>query len=644
MVTTPQTVLIVNDDPLQSRIAAAILRRDGFLALTCPSAEAALQLLSEHSAVHAIVTDLYMPGIDGWRFCRLLRSSAFAQFNRIPILVVSAIFSGADTEELTVQLGADGFLAAPYEPVTLCRAVRGVMGDAKPVAAKTVLLVEPDPGFAQELAGLFTAADYRVTVVADGMLALSRLKQQPHQIVLLDHDYPEAMTERLIATVKEPGTATVVIVMTSDNSGGLAMELIRQGADNQIAKAAVRDQLLALCDSAVRQRALLRIEEQLQMRTQRLRDSEERYRSLFEYSSNGIATYTLDGVIVTVNGALEALLATTRDVLSGKSYGRLMSAASFSTAKAAQENAHTGNRDSWACELELTRWDGAVVPVQCHCRFLRGKDGKPGLVMATYRDLTAERTLERQRAEFNAMLAHDIRNPVSLVCGYAELLLRDQGTPMDAAMTRKCYERIFNAAQVVESLVSNYLDFSRIEAGRLDLAKNHVEIVELLGRIVERFQGEAQMRAISFGLRAHSTAMFVLGDTLALDRVFANLLNNAFKFTPNHGAIGLSVTCRDGAAVIEVRDSGPGIAAEKLPTLFQKFNRIELGERQEGVGLGLFIVRELVSAHGGRVDVASTPGEGSCFAVVLPLADEPPAGRSPRPPLGGDKPEVTSRD
>ncbi len=139
------------------------------------------------------------------------------------------------------------------------------------------------------------------------------------------------------------------------------------------------------------------------------------------------------------------------------------------------------------------------------------------------------------------MLAHDIRNPVGLICGYAEFLLRDQGVPMDAAMARKCNERIFNAAQVIESLVSNYLDFARIEAGRLDLSKRRFELVGLLRRIVERFEGVAQMRGIRFQLHAQPTGKFVDGDTLALDRVIANLLNNAFKFTPDNGVISLSV-------------------------------------------------------------------------------------------------------
>ena len=347
------TVLIVNDDPLQLRIAATILRRDGFIVLSCPSAEEALRRLSEPSAVNVIVTDLYMPGIDGWRFCRLLRSAAFAQFNRIPILVVSAIFSGADAEELTVQLGADGFLAAPYEPATLCRAVRGLLVDTKPVSSKTVLLVEPDAGLAQELTAIFAAAGYRVAQAADGAQALFRFNQEPSQIVVLDGDYAEVMPPGLIETIKRPGTATVVIVMTSVNSADLAMDLLRKGADNQMQKSAVRQELLQLCESAVRQRALLRIEELLQIRTQRLRDSEERYRGLFENAGNGIATYTLDGVIVSVNGALEALMAATRDVLAGKPYSRLMTAASFSNAKRAQEDARTDNRDSWVCALEL---------------------------------------------------------------------------------------------------------------------------------------------------------------------------------------------------------------------------------------------------------------------------------------------------
>ena len=107
------TVLVVNDDPVQLRLTAAALGRDGFDVWSCADAEQALRGLEDGRKVDIVVTDLYMPGIDGWRLCRLLRSAAFARFNDTPILVVSSIFSGSDAEQLTAQLGADGFLAAP---------------------------------------------------------------------------------------------------------------------------------------------------------------------------------------------------------------------------------------------------------------------------------------------------------------------------------------------------------------------------------------------------------------------------------------------------------------------------------------------------------------------------------------------------
>ena len=103
------TALVVNDDPAQLHLASSILARDGYNVIPCIGAEPALALLAEHAAVDLVVTDLYMPGIDGWRFCRLLRSDAYREFNKIPILVVSATFSGADAEEITAQLGADAF-------------------------------------------------------------------------------------------------------------------------------------------------------------------------------------------------------------------------------------------------------------------------------------------------------------------------------------------------------------------------------------------------------------------------------------------------------------------------------------------------------------------------------------------------------
>jgi signal transduction histidine kinase len=274
------------------------------------------------------------------------------------------------------------------------------------------------------------------------------------------------------------------------------------------------------------------------------------------------------------------------------------------------------------CETELVRQDGALVPVETRCRLLAGgpvDEGQPGVVMAMYRDLTAQRKLQQLRAEFTAMLAHDIRNPIGLILGCAELLLDVSGPPLDLATVQKCHQRIRDDARVLESLVSNYLDVSRIEAAQLNILKQPIDLQMIVAKIVERYQCEAEPRSIRLELTAHE-GVIIEGDALALDRVFANLLHNAFKFTPDGGAIGVTVARRASDAVVEVRDNGSGIDPEKLPELFQKFSRIETGERREGLGLGLYIVSQLVVAHGGRVEVESALGNGSCFSVFLPLA------------------------
>ncbi len=619
----PASALLVNDDPMQLRIAAEILAQEGFETVSCRGAEEALERLAERGKVDLIVTDLYMPGIDGWRFCRLLRSSAYAAFNNIPILVASATFSGSEADEVTAQLGADGFLPAPYEPEALQRMARDLVGNAKPVKLTHVLIVEPEPASRQSLQAVFQANGYAVTCAATGDEARSRLRGAAAQIVILDYDTAALQPEALIAAVKQPASSTVVIVMTADRSADLALALIRRGVDSYVHKPVAPEFILHLCETAGRQRALLRVEELLEQRTRRLRNSEDRYRTLFENAGDGVVVYSLDGIVIGMNRELEALSGTSRDDLTGQSYGKLLTPAGFSKAAEQQTQALGRQELSWMFEAEIVRGDGAPVPVEMRCRLLGdglAEDGQASVIMAMFRDLTAQQKLQTQRAEFTAMLAHDIRNPIGLILGCAELLLDTSGPPLDPATAHKCYQRIRDDARLLESLVSNYLDESRIAAAQLKLSRRRMDLRPALERIVERYQCEAQPRSIRLELMAGDAAP-VQGDGLALDRVFANLLHNACKFTPAGGAIRVAMARLNSEVLVEVRDDGPGIEPAKLATLFQKFSRIETGERREGVGLGLYIANQLVLAHGGRVEVQSAPGQGSCFSVFLPLAD-----------------------
>jgi signal transduction histidine kinase len=226
-----------------------------------------------------------------------------------------------------------------------------------------------------------------------------------------------------------------------------------------------------------------------------------------------------------------------------------------------------------------------------------------------------EKELERQRADFLAMLTHDIKNPLGVVLGCADMLREGEGLSPQQEDLVYCQEI---STRMVLSLVNNYLDFSKIEAGHLTLAKKPLEVNHLLRRMGQQYETEAQRRQITLEFRLQPELPAVEGDALALERVFANLVHNALNFTPKLGQVIISSRWQSSEVVAMVADTGPGIAPEEVSFIFDKYRQAASGWSRGGVGLGLFIVKALVEAHGGRVEVKSTPGQGTCFLVFLP--------------------------
>jgi len=243
------------------------------------------------------------------------------------------------------------------------------------------------------------------------------------------------------------------------------------------------------------------------------------------------------------------------------------------------------------------------------------QEGKPPGLQVTSRDISARKTLEERQDELLPMLAHDIRNSLGIVLGYTEMLLDEAKEQKQA--TEDLLRGLKRGALSVRSLLANYLELSRLEAGRLILMKQPLRLNNLLRRIGQQYEAEAQRRHITLELHLQQELPEIEGDELALERILTNLVHNALKFTPACGQVTISSAHQDNEVVVAVADTGPGMVAEEIPLLFEKYRRAEKARSQEGTGLGLFIVKALVEAHGGRIEVQSTPGQGACFQVIL---------------------------
>lgn len=235
-----------------------------------------------------------------------------------------------------------------------------------------------------------------------------------------------------------------------------------------------------------------------------------------------------------------------------------------------------------------------------------------------FRNISERKTLERQQAEFLAMLTHDIRTPIGAILGYTEILLEEANYEVTSDEA-DILQRIRGNALALHGLVTNYLDLSQIEAGTLQVVKEPVVLTDLLRRVGEQYAPEAQRHGLTLHVLLPDTFPLIAGAPVALERVFANLVTNAIKFTPSGGQITVRAERRGGEVVVTVADTGPGIVEGERERIFEKYRTGGGRQGGEGTGLGLFIVKSLVEGHGGRVVVNCPASGGTEFLVSFPV-------------------------
>jgi len=225
-------------------------------------------------------------------------------------------------------------------------------------------------------------------------------------------------------------------------------------------------------------------------------------------------------------------------------------------------------------------------------------------------------------------MSHELRTPLNAILGFSDIIARQALGPRETARYCEYAADINTAGAHLLSLINDLLDVAKIEAGRMEIDPQPLEAAEVFAEIERLVAPRAQARGHVVAYDVDSALPRVLADERAFKQIVLNLLSNAVKFTPDRGQIAVTFRrAAEGGLLLKVEDNGPGIAPEKLETVFKPFSQIDnrYGRQAGGTGLGLALVKGLVELHGGRCWIESTLGRGTMVFVYFPLAieDEP---------------------
>ena len=670
---TVPVVVVVNDDLTQLRVLAGLVHAAGCSSRAFQSAEEAMEALRTGPTPDLIVTDLYMPKIDGWRLCRLLRSPQFARFNRTPILVVSATFSGDEASRLTTELGANAFLPCPVEPKDFVDRIGHLLRGEIPPARARVLIVEDNESQACTLREAFAMFSTQAEAVGTGAEGLARLQAKSFDVVILDYHLPDMPGDDLLVYCHQNRPEAVVIMVTGDPHPELAIGWMKLGASAYVHKPYDLAYLMRLCENARREKALLRVEDLLERRTQELREQAEIHRVVADFTSGWEYWLAPDGRFRYVSPSAERITGYAPeaflqdpDLLARMVHPDDQAQLAAHHREVALAAARPGE---WEFRIQTrtgaTRWISQIwAPVQ-------NREGAFWGIRASNRDITDQKEAETARLEMERRLlhaqkleslgvmaggiAHDFNNLLTAILGNLDLARQD--LPRNSAVLEfleHALEASHRAADLTRQMLA-YAGKARFEPASMDLGATV--------RVNSRLLRAAIPQTITLNLQTAEGMPRIIADPSQMQQVVMNLITNAAEAIGDQAGVVTLTTgvahCDVGLlrrsrlevkpppglyAFVEVADTGCGMNAEIQQRLFDPFFTTKF----LGRGLGMSSVLGIVRGHQGAILVDSRPGHGATIRVLFPLdarqaspADGPEAPASAQP-VNGHAPALRS--
>ncbi len=571
-----EPILIVEDSPTQAVALATLLEDAGHSILIAGTGEAALDMMRQ-THVELVLTDIVMPGIDGYELCRKVK----AEWSDIPVILLTSL-----TDPLAIvrglESGADHYVTKPYDPVQLLARVGHVLGRAndektlvpRPVRVELMgtpftisatkeqileLLVS-SYGDLVRASDVVRAAEQRARFLADAGVLLST-SLDPKEILgsLARLCVPYMADLCIVDLVDAAGCATRVAAASTDSAFGA-------DAGPVIA-------------------------------TQSSRDPQHPYRIALATGEPQILDDEASGLVESVKDSSTVgthpvpVCAVVAPLMTRE---RVLGALSFIS---------YGSRKAYLSEDVALASDVAR---------------RSALALENARLYQEAQRATQARDDVLALVSHDLRSPLGTVQMSATFLLEMLDTPGATPPLQQQLKIIQRSVTRADRLIGDLLDVSRIDSGSLEVKHSPLDASQLLIETAEDHRPIAQEKGVALTSEWIGAKTTISGDRDRISQLFSNLIGNALKFTPGDGVVAVTGTSGSDMATFSVADSGPGIPSEHLPHLFDRFWQANRATRS-GAGLGLSIAKGIAEAHGGTLVAESVVGQGARFTFTIPV-------------------------
>lgn len=361
------------------------------------------------------------------------------------------------------------------------------------------------------------------------------------------------------------------------------------------------------------------------LKSQALAKEQGRLAAIFQHSTEGILTVDNALRIIDFNPAMERLTGWRESEVLGRFYYEVLRPKDRQGNEVGLQGSPIlqafAGQSVVNREMAISTRDGQRFDVSVTASCVRSAWGEPMNGILNVRDITRERQEEEQRSRFISVISHELQTPIAIIKGYASTLART-GAMLDAEALSSRLTAVEEEADRLNKLVGNLLYASRIQAGGLQMEIAQLDLAPLIEGAVRRLQ--AKSPGVSVTLELPANLPFVMADRDRIEEVLQNLVDNAIKYSPRQRSIAIACSATGDEVIVNVSDSGMGISLRDQEQIFNRFQRAgnAMIQATPGAGLGLYICRAIIEAHGGHIWVESTLHEGSTFSFSLPRVEK----------------------